>query len=83
MEVSINHVPGFPRFTLEKGKMGGYACIRGYRFTLALLLEKIALGVTADELLEDYPFLEPEDISDAIKYAAKVAQRDYYLAVAS
>lgn len=77
-----DHIPGFPRFTLERDKMGGYACIRGYRFTLALLLEKIELGLSADEILEDYPFLEPDDIRDAIRFAAKVAQRDHHLAVA-
>jgi len=75
------HVPGFPRFTLEHDKLGGQACVRGYRFGLQQLLEKIAAGLSPEEILEDYPFLEPEDIADAVRYAAGQAARDYYVAL--
>lgn len=75
------HVPGFPRFTIEPDKMAGQACVRGYRFTLASLLEKIANGLSSNEILEDYPFLEEADIADAVKFAAGQATRDYYLAL--
>jgi len=77
----VQHVPGFPRFTIEPGKMAGQVCVRGYRFTLTSLLEKIATGVTPQEILEDYPFLEEADIADAVRYAAGQATRDYYLAL--
>ena len=76
----VQHIPGFPRFTLEPGKMGGQACIRQYRFTLSMLLEKIANGLTVPEILEDYPFLEEADITDALRYAAGQAARDFYVA---
>jgi len=77
----VAHIPGFPRFTLEPDKLGGQACVRQYRFGLQQLLEKIGAGLSQSEIIDEYPFLEPEDISDAIKYAASQASKDYYLAV--
>lgn len=77
----VQHVPGFPRFTLEPDKMGGQACIRGLRFPLALLLEKLANGVSRESILTDYPDLEPPDIDDALRYAAKQASRHFYVAL--
>ena len=77
----VQHIPGFPRFTLEPGKMGGQACIREYRFTLDQLLEMLSEGMTASEIIETFDFIEPEDITDALRYAAKTARRDFYVAV--
>lgn len=74
-------IPGFPRFTLEPNKMAGQACIRGYRFTLDQLLAMLSEGMTAAEIIEAFDFIEPEDISDALRYAAKTARRDYYVAI--
>jgi uncharacterized protein (DUF433 family) len=61
------HVPGFPRFTLEPNKMGGQACIRGYRFTLDQLLEMLADGMSSAEIIKAFPFIEPEDVDDALQ----------------
>jgi len=77
----LQHVPGFPRFTLEPGKMGGQACVRGLRFTLDQLLEMLADGMTAPETTEAVPFLEQDDVTDAQRYAAMTAHRDYYVAI--
>jgi len=66
----IDHIPGFPCFTLEVDKLGGQACVRQYRFGLQQLLEKISAGLSPNEILDEYPFLESEDISEAIRYAA-------------
>jgi len=79
----VDHVPGFPRFTLEPGKMGGQACVRGIRFTLDQLLEMLADGMSAGEIIDAFPFLEAQDISDAQCYAANVARRDYYVAISA
>ena len=70
------------RITIEPGKCGGRPCIRGYRFRVSDLLELIASGASREEILEDYPFLEAEDITAALTYAAR--QTDHtVLAVAS
>ncbi len=60
-----------PRITVEAGKLGGKPCIRGLRFPVRDLLELLANGATVGEILEDYPFLEAEDIPAALSYAAE------------
>jgi uncharacterized protein (DUF433 family) len=49
--------------------MGGRACIRGLRITVAQLLSRVAEGATTEQLLIEYPDLEPEDIRQALIYA--------------
>lgn len=61
------------RITIEAGKCGGRPCIRGYRFRVTDLLDLLANGASREEILEDYPFLDPEDISAALTYAAHQA----------
>ena len=60
----------FSRITIEPGKMGGAACIRGHRFPVSALLNQLAAGATHAEILEDFPFLEEEDIREALRFAA-------------
>ena len=50
--------------------MGGKACIKGTRVTVGMILTLISEGKTTNELLDDYPYLEYEDIMQAIAYAA-------------
>ena len=50
--------------------MGGKACIRGMRVTAGMIVRQIGAGRTIDELLADYPYLEREDIHQALSYAA-------------
>ncbi|GEM_PF-218881 len=50
--------------------MGGKPCIRGMWVTVETIVELIASGATANEILTDYPYLEPEDIAAALSYAA-------------
>lgn len=76
----VQHVPGFPRFTLEANKMGGQACIRQYRFGLQQLLEMIDSGMTHAEIIAKFPFIERQDIDDAIKYAVNQASHTYVMA---
>ena len=66
----------FDRITFEPGKMGGRACIRGLRITVGLIVSLIAAGASWDEILGDYPDLEPEDIRDALAYAAWLTREE-------
>jgi len=50
--------------------MGGKACIRGMRVTVSMILTQISEGCPIDELLNNYPYLEREDIMQALAYAA-------------
>jgi uncharacterized protein (DUF433 family) len=59
------------RITVEPGKCGGRPCIRGFRIRVSDILELIAAGATREEILGDYDFLEPEDITAALTYAAR------------
>ena len=60
----------FPRITQNPAVMGGKPCIRGQRVTVGMIVGQIGAGVTIDELLKDYPYLEREDILQALRYAA-------------
>jgi uncharacterized protein (DUF433 family) len=61
---------GFDRITFQSGKMGGRACIRGMRVTVGLIVALVAEGIAWEEILRDYPYLEREDIRQALAYAA-------------
>jgi uncharacterized protein (DUF433 family) len=58
------------RITIEPGKCGGRPCLRGQRMRVSDLLELLANGASFEEILDDYPALEREDILAAIAYAA-------------
>lgn len=61
--------PGFPRVTFTPGVMGGKACIRGLRVTVAMVVGMLAHH-TAAEVLAMYPYLQPDDLKEALGYAA-------------
>ena len=67
------HFANLPRITVDPGVCTGKACIRGLRFPVARLLRLLASGQSRDEILGSYPYLEPEDIDEALKYAALLA----------
>lgn len=64
----------FDRITFEPGKMGGRACIRGMRITVSTIVGLVAEGETIAAILEAYPDLEPEDVRQALAYAAWLAR---------
>ena len=64
----------FARITQNPTVMGGKPCIRGLRVTVGMIVGQIGAGRTVDELLADYPYLEREDILEALRYAAWRAQ---------
>jgi uncharacterized protein (DUF433 family) len=58
------------RITADPQVMGGRPCIRGMRVTVGTIVGLLAAGRSADEILRLYPYLEAEDISEALAYAA-------------
>jgi uncharacterized protein (DUF433 family) len=59
------------RITLEPDKCGGRPCIRGLRIRVTDILGMLAEGVSHDEILRDFPYLEADDIKAALAYAAR------------
>ena len=66
----------FDRITIDPKVFGGKACIRGLRFPVSKILDLLAAGMSSEEILSDYPYLEKEDIVQAVKYAAWVLQEE-------
>jgi uncharacterized protein (DUF433 family) len=64
----------FDRITFDPEVMGGRACIRGMRVTVATIVDQIAEGSSIDEVLGEYPYLEREDVRQALAYAAWLAR---------
>ncbi|HLR93251.1 MAG TPA: DUF433 domain-containing protein [Jiangellaceae bacterium] len=62
----------FERITVDPTRMGGVPCIRDLRVTVSLVLGQLAAGVTVDQLLTDYPYLERADVTAALEYASAI-----------
>ncbi|MBP6808740.1 MAG: DUF433 domain-containing protein [Chromatiaceae bacterium] len=58
------------RITVEPGKRGGKPCVRGLRITVYDVLDQLAAGLSKEELIEDFPELEPDDILACLQFAA-------------
>jgi uncharacterized protein (DUF433 family) len=69
---------GFDRITADPNILGGKACIRGMRISVSLIINLLANGLSQAELLNEYPDLEPEDIRQALQYAAWTADDAIY-----
>jgi uncharacterized protein (DUF433 family) len=64
---------GFDRITFDPDILGGKACIRGMRISVSLIVNLVANGMTANEIVAEYPDLAEQDIAQALKYAAWVS----------
>ncbi|MEK7254079.1 MAG: DUF433 domain-containing protein [Bacteroidota bacterium] len=71
------------RITLNPEVCKGRPTIRNMRFTVAQMLELLAGGMTFDEILEDYPFIEREDIFACLTYASMIANAKNVVALAA
>ena len=69
---------GFERITFDPDIMGGRACIRGMRVTVSLVVNLVASGMSTEKILEAYPYLEAEDVSECLRYAAWLAEDAVY-----
>ena len=65
-------VPDFDRITVDSGKCGGKPCIRDMRITVRRILELVATYSDRTELFREYPFLEEEDLQQALRFAAMI-----------
>ena len=68
----------FDRITSDPRVMAGRACIRGMRITVSLVVNLVANGMTTDEIIEEYPDLEAEDIRQALQYASSLANEEIH-----
>lgn len=64
----------FQRITVKAEQMGGVPCLRGLRIPVATVVGMVADGMSVEEILEAYPDLEREDISEALRYAAEAVR---------
>lgn len=60
----------FERITFNPNVMGGRACIRGMRITVSLIVNLVADDMSVEDIMEAYPYLEPDDINQSLKYVA-------------
>ena len=68
----------FDRITFNPRIMAGQACIRGMRVPVSLILNLLANGKTTEQIIQDYPYLEPEDIRQSLLYAEWLAREKFY-----
>jgi uncharacterized protein (DUF433 family) len=67
MESAITRITADPRIC------NGQPCVRGLRITVSLVLKYLAAGHTTQQVIEEFPELEPDDIGDCLRYAAWLA----------
>lgn len=68
----------FDRITHDPNVMGGRACIRGMRVAVSLIVNLVANGMSTVEIIEAYPYLESEDIHQALQYAAWLTEESVH-----
>lgn len=73
----------FDRITFDAKIMGGRACIRGIRITVAHVVNMVANGMTIEEIVKEYPDLEAEDVRQSLQYAAFLTSEEIYPAAGS
>ncbi len=66
-------MPPATRITVTPGQCGGRPCIRGMRIRVKDVLEMLACGMSREEILQDFPYLESEDITAVLEFAARQA----------
>ena len=68
----------FERITFNKDIMHGQACIRGMRITASLIVNLVAHGKSFQDIIEEYPDLEPDDIKQSLEYSSWLARDEFY-----
>jgi uncharacterized protein (DUF433 family) len=66
----------FDRITFDSAVMGGRACIRGMRITVALVVNLVANGMSTEDIIREYPDLERKDVREALQYASALANEE-------
>ena len=70
MAAGIEQMTKLTRITFDPNVMGGKPCIRGMRVTVGMIVGMLASGHSKERILRLYPYLEPQDIDEALAYAA-------------
>ena len=71
----------FDRVTVDPERLGGKPCIRELRITVGMVVQMVAAGKTAEDIVAEYPYLEIDDVRQALGYAAALAENDFHLAL--
>jgi len=66
------------RITIEPDKMDGQPCIRDLRFPVVTVLRMLTGGMSVDDIVDEHPDFQPEDIPAALNYAAEALAEHYY-----
>lgn len=67
----------FPRITVDENICFGKACIRGMRMPVSSILEYLSGGMSCEDILREFPFLERDDISQALAYSASLLEEQF------
>jgi uncharacterized protein (DUF433 family) len=70
LDTAVPFVMTYERITSDPARMGGVPCIRDLRFPVATVLEMVADGMTVEQILNEHPDLEAEDVRESLRYAA-------------
>ncbi len=70
--------PQYARITIDPDVCFGRPCIRGIRFPVTTLLDYLSSGMTYDELLDEFSFLERDDIFQALSYSSQQIQDRFF-----
>ena len=68
----------FTKITFNPNIMGGQACIRGMRIPVSLIVNLFANGMKEEDIIREYPDLEPEDIKESLQYVSWLAKENVY-----
>ena len=63
----------FDRITVDPNVLGGKPCIQGMRISVGMVVQMISAGRSARQIVEDYPYLEPDDVQQSLAYSAALA----------
>lgn len=69
----------FDRITVDSGRLGGKPCIRELRISVGMVVQMVAGGKTVEDITSEYPYLENEDVRQALAYSAALAENEYHL----
>ena len=73
----------FDRITVDPQRLGGKPCIRGLRISVGMIVQMVAAGKSTAEIISEYPYLEAEDVRQALAYAGAIAENEYHLVLRS
>lgn len=71
-------IPELDRITFDPEILGGRATLRGMRISVAQVVNLVANGLSTEEILREYPFLEEDDIRQSLRYAAALAEEEVH-----